>query len=40
MDIRGVNLNVQVYGHGVPFIWGYGLLNSTEAEDQLGSLRW
>lgn len=40
MNIRGVNLNVQVCGEGVPFIWGHGLLNSIEVEDQLGTLGW
>ncbi len=40
MNIRGVNLNVQIYGEGVPFIWGHGLLYSVEIEDQLISLHW
>jgi 3-oxoadipate enol-lactonase len=40
MQIRNVNLNVQIKGTGTPFLWAHGLLSSIEAEDTLDWFKW
>jgi 3-oxoadipate enol-lactonase len=40
MNIRGLELNVQIVGEGTPFIWGHGLMSSIEGEDELDWFQW
>jgi len=40
MEIRGLDLNVQIAGEGPTFVWGHGLSASIEAEDILDWFEW
>lgn len=40
MYIGEADLNIQVSGHGLPFVWAHGLMSSIETEDALGWFGW
>ena len=40
MLVNGLEINVQVSGEGVAFVWGHGLSGSIEAENILDWFRW
>ena len=40
MQIRGVELSVNVMGKGLPFIWCHGIASSQDHEDESGLFRW
>ena len=40
MKVNNLDLNVQILGDGVPFVWGHGLMSSIALEDQTGWFDW
>jgi pimeloyl-ACP methyl ester carboxylesterase len=40
LQLRGLEFNVRIVGHGAPMLWGHGLMGSLESEQRLGWFGW